>query len=132
MLTRNKKALMKNVNSKQIDYDFRHATYILDPNRVQNYRNIKGDIAGQELIFFEDNPNPVSWEDEPTDLSDKYLDDVVLVNFIQQTTDTFGKWNMPDFGFGWLSKNASRLPYFLMVGFVIYTLIKNYLAGGLI
>ena len=130
ILTRDKKAIRKRINSKNIDMEFRKATYILDPNRVQNFRDKKGRIEGQELIFFEDNPNPVSYEEKPEDLSGAYLDNVVLINFIQQTTDTFGKWNMPDFGFGWLLANPSRIPFLLMFGFVAYTLIKNYLAGG--
>jgi hypothetical protein len=133
ILTRDKKATIKNVDSKRSDYEFRKAVYILDPNRVQNFQDPNGEITGQELIFFEENPNPLSHEDEPEDLSSQYLDDVVIINFIQQTTDTFGKWNMPSFGFlTWFIETPSRIPFVLMAGLVAWTLIKNYLAGGAI
>lgn len=131
ILTRNKKAIIKKVNSKTNDYEFRKAVYILDPTRVQNYTE-QGEksVSGAELIFFEDNPNPVNHEAEPKDLSASYLDDIVVINFIQQTTDTFGKWNMGTGIFSWLGANVSRLPFFLMAGFVLWTLIKNWFAGG--
>ena len=140
ILTRDKKAIIKNVDSKRSDYEFRKAVYILDPTRVQNYQGPDGKITDQELIFFEENPNPLSHESEKkesdngesqTDLSSEYLDDVVIINFIQQTTDTFGKWNMPSFGFlTWFIETPSRIPFVLMVGLVAWTLITNYLAGG--
>lgn len=146
ILTRDKKAKIKNVDSKRSDYEFRKAVYILDPTRVQNYQDPDGKITGQELIFFEENPNPLSHESRTTetepekegdkgkkqlDLSAKYLDDVVIINFIQQTTDTFGKWNMPSFGFlTWFVETPSRIPFVLMAVLVAWTLITNYLAGG--
>lgn len=131
ILTRDKKAILKEVDSKRSDYEFRKAVYILDPNRVQNHQDPDGKITGQELIFFEENPNPLSHEETPKDLSSEYLDDVVIINFIQQTTDTFGKWNMPSFGFlTWFIETPSRIPFVLMVVLVAYTLITNFLAGG--
>lgn len=141
ILTRDKKARFKNVDSKRGDYEFRKSVYILDPGRVQNYQDPDGVIAGQELIFFEENPNPLRHEievkngdkaDSPSDLSAKYLDDIVIINFIQQTTDTYGKWDMPSFGFlTWFIETPSRIPFVLMVGMVAWTLITNYLAGGI-
>lgn len=144
ILTRDKKAKIKKVDSKRSDYEFRKSVYILDPARVQNYQDPDGKITGQELIFFEDNPNPLSHETstneeekkdnngEPKqDLSSEYLDDIVIINFIQQTTDTFGKWNMPNFGFlTWFIETPSRIPFVLMVVLVGWTLIKNYFFGG--
>ena len=131
LLTRDKRAIIKKINSKSNDWQFRKSIYILDPKRVQNYRKMgHEDVSGAELIFFEDNPNPVNHETKPKDLSASYLDDVVVINFIQQTTDTFGKWN-PSFGLlGWISANMSRMPYFIMLMFVAWTLIKNYFVGG--
>lgn len=132
ILTREKKALRKKINSKKVDYEFRNATYILDSNRVQNYKNEAGQIKGSELIFFEDNPNPLSWEEKPRDLSGDYLDDVVLINFIQQTTDTWRLWNPIDLGFlKWFTESPVRLPFFLMALLVAWTLIKDYMTGTL-
>jgi len=132
LLTRDKKAKIKRVNAKRNDWEHEKAVYILDPKRVQNFRDKEGDITGTELIFFEDNPNPVSWESEPKDLSSAYLDNIVLINFIQQTTDTFGKWNVPSLGFlKWFFDDVTRIPFSLMVGMVIWTLVKNFLAGGI-
>ncbi len=133
VLTRDKKAIIKNVDSKRGDWEFRKSVYILDPNRVQNFRDPAGEITGQELIFFEENPNPLNHEDEPKDLSSKYLDNVVIINFIQQTTDTFGQWNMPSFGFlSWFIETPSRIPFALMIGLVVWTLVSNYFTTGAI
>jgi len=130
ILTRNKKAIIKKVKTKNNDYEFRKAVYILDSKRVQNYTVSGSKISGAQLIFFEDNPNPINHEEKPVDLSDKYLDDVVVINFIQQTTDTFGKWG-GDLGiFAWLGANISRFPYFIMFGLIAWTLVKNWLVGG--
>ena len=133
ILTRGKKAIRKDVDSKRGDYEFRKSVYILDPTRVQNYQNSNGAIEGQQLLFFEDNPNPLTSTvdpitKKPKDLSEEYLEDVVLINFIQQTTDTFGKWNMPSFGFlSWFTANPTRIPFALMLMAIAYTLIADYL-----
>jgi hypothetical protein len=132
ILTRDKQAIFKKINSKKVDFQFRNATFILDSNRVQNYKNEAGQIKGAELIFFEDNPNPVSYEDEPKDLSGDYLDDVVIINFIQQTTDSFRVWNPIDLGFlQWFIKNPTRIPFVLMFLAVAWTLIRDYMSGVL-
>lgn len=131
VLTRDKKAIIKKVDSKRSDWEFRKSVYILDPNRVQNFRDPAGEITGQELIFFEENPNPLNHEDKPKDLSSEYLDTAVIINFIQQTTDTYGKWNMPSFGFlSWFIETPARIPFTLMAGLVAWTLISNYFWGG--
>jgi hypothetical protein len=132
ILTRDKKALIKNVDSKNVDHDFRDSLYILESTRVQNYTGKKGELEGTELIFFEDNPNPLTHEESPIDLSETYLDDVVVVNFIQQTTDTFG-WK---FGWDilspikWIIENPVRIPMILMVLAVLGIVIRNLLEGG--
>lgn len=132
ILTREKKAIFKNIDSKKIDFEFRNATFILDSNRVQNYKNEAGQIKGAELIFFEDNPNPLSWEEKPKDLSGEYLDDMVVINFIQQATDTFRVWNPIDLSFlSWFIKNPTRIPFVLMFLAVAWTLIRDYMTGVL-
>lgn len=132
ILTRDKKAIFKKVNSKKIDFEFRSATYILDSNRVQNFKNQVGQIKGAELIFYEDNPNPVSFEAEPDDLSGDYLNNVVVINFIQQATDTFRVWNPIDLSFlTWFIKNPVRVPMTLMFILVVWTLIRDYMSGVL-
>lgn len=131
LLTRNKQAIIKKINAKSNDWEFRKSIYILDPKRVQNYRQKgKEKVSGSQMIFFEDNPNPLNHEENPEDLSSGYLDDVVVINFIQQTTDTFGKWN-PNLGIlAWITSNMSRIPFFIMLMFIGWTLIKNYFVGG--
>lgn len=131
LLTRDKKAIRKTIDSNRNDWEFRKSVYILEPGRVQNYKEDFGAISGSELIFFEENPNPLSYESDPEDLSADYLDDVVIINFIQQTTDTVGKWNMPGLGFlGWFFEAPSRIPMSMMFGYVIYIIIKNQFFGG--
>jgi hypothetical protein len=130
LLTRDKKALIKKINSKKSNYDFRKSMYILSPKRVQNFSDEKGTIKGTELIFFENNPNPITHEEKPEDLSKTYLDDVIVINFIQQTTDTFGKWDIPSFGFfNWFIEKPARLPIVFMVLSVLFILARNYLEG---
>ena len=139
-MTRDKKAIRKKVNSVLVDFTFRNAIYIIDPIRVQNYKDIKGTLKGAELIFYEDNPNPITGkittettteQDNKEDSSGKYLDEIVIINFIQQTTDTFKNWN-PDLGFlKWFMAEPSRIPMFLMFGLVAYTLLRNYLMSGM-
>jgi hypothetical protein len=130
ILTRDKQAIFKRINSKRVDFEFRKATYILEASRVQNFKDKAGQLQGAELIFFEDNPNPVSHEEKPDDLSGAYLNNVVVVNFIQQATDTMGNWNLGGLGFGFLFDKPSRIPIYLMVLYVGYVLLRNYLTGG--
>ena len=114
-----------------MDFSYRNSTYIIDPTRVQNYKDKDGNLVGSELIFYEDNPNPINNLEVSEDLSGKYLDDVVLINFIQQTTDTEKNWNPPDLGFiKWFFDTHERIPLFLMAGFVAWTLLKNWIMTG--
>lgn len=131
LLTKERKALFKNGDAKKTDWEFRQAVYVLTPDRIQNFVNKYGMVAGSEIIFFENNPTGVSGKVEQEDKSSAYLDGVVLVNFIQQTTDTFGKWNLPSFNLKWFIETPSRLPVLLMVGMIIWALFKEAIVGFL-
>jgi hypothetical protein len=131
ILTRDKKAKIKNrVNVKKSTLDWRNSLYILEPKRVQNYSDNKGKVKGTELVFFEENPNPLTHAEKPEDLSLTYLDDIVIVNLIQQTTGTFGKWDY-NLGFlGWFTASPIRIPALLMLIAVGYIVISNFLSSG--
>jgi hypothetical protein len=133
ILTRDKKAIIKNrVNVKKSTLDWRNSLYILEQKRVQNYSGRTGKLKGTELIFFEENPNPLTHEEKPKDLSETYLDDIVIVNLIQQTTGTFGKWDY-NFGFlGWFTASPIRIPALLMIIAVGYIILSNFLSSGVI
>jgi hypothetical protein len=133
ILTRDKRAIIKKVDAKKSNYDFRKCMYILSPKRVQNYSDRNGVMKGTELIFFEDNPNPITHEEKPEDLSKTFLDDVVVINFIQQTTDTFGKWDMPSLGFiSWFTEKPARIPIAFMILAVLFIVARNALESGIV
>jgi hypothetical protein len=130
ILKKDRTVKRKNVNPNKRDFEDNKSLYILSPDRIQNYISPNGGLRGAQIIFFEDNPNGLSGEDEPEDKSALFLDDIVKINFIQQATDTFGKWEMPGLNLSWLWSNPSRLPMILMFLIVAWTLLQNYLSTG--
>lgn len=129
ILNKDRSVTTKKANPNKSDFEFRKSLYILSPDRIQNYRNDRGYHKDSEIIFFEDNPNGLSGAVEPEDKSKSYLDDVVKINFIQQATDTFGKWDLPRINLGWLFDNPERIPLILLVGAILWVVVRNYLGG---
>lgn len=132
ILKKDRTAVIRKANPNKRDFEYNKALYILSPDRIHNFESQRGVIMDSEVIFFEDNPNALSGEDNPEDKSQKYLDDVVVTNFIQQATDTYGKWEIPTIpGIGWLFERPERIPLVLMFGWVVWIVIRNMLLGGI-
>jgi hypothetical protein len=130
ILNKDRTVKRKKVNATKRDFEDNRSLYILSPDRIQNYIGPTGMLRGAQIIFFEDNPNGITGKEDPEDKSALFLNDIVKINFIQQATDTFGKWEMPSLNLSWLWANPSRIPMLLMFLIVAWTLIQNYLATG--
>lgn len=128
ILRKDRTAKERTANPNKRDFEVNRSLYILSPDRIQNFVDRNGSLQGAEIIFFEDNPNGLTGIDDPEDKSASFLDDIVKINFIQQATDTFGKWEAPNINLGWLWSNPSRLPMIFMFLIVAWVLIQNYLA----
>jgi hypothetical protein len=127
ILTRDKKAIIKKARAKKGFYKWRKQLYVLSSDRVQNFLNRKGKIAGSELIFYENNPNPVTnlKDKNKIDKSKSFLDEIVLINFIEQTTKQIDRdWGFID-SIGDFFSNPARLIIGLMVLIVILTLMRS-------
>lgn len=126
-LTRDKKVIFKKANAKRNFYKWRKQLYILSSDRVQNFLDKKGKIAGSELIFYENNPNPVTnlKDAKEVDKSQSFLDEIVLINFIEQTT------KQREIDFGWLDSirgffdNPARVVMIFMIFIVLLTLLQS-------
>lgn len=126
ILNKDRTITIKKADSNKKDFEYKKSLYILSPDRIQNYTNHRGTLIGSEIIFFEDNPNGLTNDKEGTDKSEIYLDDIVVINFIQQATDTFGKWDLPKLNLGWIFDNPGKIPMILMIGWVLWILFKEY------
>lgn len=132
ILKKDRTAVNKNADPNKRDYEYNKSLYVLSPDRIHNFESQRGVIMDSEVIFFEDNPNAISGEKDPEDKSTQYLNDVVVTNFIQQATDTFGKWEMPKIpGVSWLFERPERIPLVLMFGWIVWIIVRNQLTGGI-
>jgi len=91
ILQSNRKALIKETNPKRPYAKHQKGHYILASEAVANYE-VDGVVKGSEIIFFQGNPNPISYGsiDEKTgvieDRSGEYMDRYVMENALKQTS----------------------------------------------
>jgi len=91
ILQSNRKALINETSPKKPYTKHRDGHYILASEAVANYE-VDGVVRGSEIIFFEGNPNPISYGsiDEKTgavkDRSGDYMDRYVMENALKQTS----------------------------------------------
>jgi len=123
----------KTIKEKRIrprrDFIYKGGLYILDSSGVNLWEN-QGKIMGSEVIFFEENPLPLSIEDNGEsvyeNVSLRYLDDYVLINALKQTA------RERVITLSWLRElkdylSPQILIWILFVGVIVYGLI----VGGL-
>lgn len=131
ILRKDRTAQFKTANPKRPDYELEKSLYILSPDRIKNWTNKHGVHEGAQIIFFEDNPNGLTSKAKAEDKSLTYLDDIVKINFIQQATDTMGKWNLPSVNLKWLFERPERIPMVIMFGWVAWILFGDMIWGSL-
>lgn len=91
ILQSNRKALIKETDPKKPYTKHQEGHYILASEAVANYE-VDGLVKGSEIIFFQGNPNPISYGsiDEKSgavaDRSGEYMDRYVMENALKQTS----------------------------------------------
>ncbi len=91
ILQSNRRALINETNPKKPYTKHQDGHYILASEAVANYE-VDGVVKGSEIIFFQGNPNPISYDsiDEGTgaitDRSGEYMDQYVMENALKQTS----------------------------------------------
>jgi len=128
ILQSNRKALIKETSPKKPYAKHQDGHYILASQAVANYE-VDGVVKGSEIIFFQGNPNPISYgsidkkSGDIKDRSGEYMDQYVMENAIKQTS--LGP--RVDLGnlFSSLSwfKSPTNLVYLLMGLVIAYALI---------
>lgn len=132
VLTASKEAIIKEITPKSGHYRYRDGLYVLSPEAIANYE-FGGDIKGSEIIFFENNPNPLT----KTGISDKskdFMDDEVLVNALKQTS------HGPRLDLGGLSdilgsitsyfSSPAKIIWFLFYAVIIWAILGPLISGG--
>lgn len=128
ILQSNRKALIKETSPKNPYAEHQKGHYILASEAVANYE-IDEIVKGSEILFFEGNPNPVSYGsiDKETgavkDRSGDYMDQYVMENALKQTS-LGPKVDLSGFlaQLSWF-KSPTNLVYLLMGLVVAYALI---------
>jgi hypothetical protein len=132
-LKKNRRVGTKKIKASEGLLDFEKGYYIVSPNEINKIAKNGKLKKGSEILFFEGNTSPIPVKkpkDGDADPSSDYLDDMVYVNFLEQTGDPRTE----------RFKDAFKIirPVFTPAGFVklliglmiIGTLLKN-LVGGL-
>jgi len=128
ILQSNRKALITETSPKKPYTKHQQGHYILASEAVANYE-VDGVVEGSEIIFFQGNPNPISYSsiDEKTgditDRSSKYMDRYVMENALKQTS-LGPKVDLGNLiaSLSWF-KSPTNLVYLLMGGVIAYALI---------
>jgi hypothetical protein len=141
ILQSNRKALIKETDPKRPYTRHQEGHYILASESVANYE-VDGVVEGSEIIFFQGNPNPVSYssiqvteKDGETlvgveDKSGTYMDNVVMENALRQTS-LGPKVNLGAL-MGYLEwfKKPMNWVYGLMALSILWGLIEQFLGGS--
>lgn len=128
ILQSNRKALIKETNPKKPYTKHQEGHYILASEAVANYE-VDGVVEGSEIIFFQGNPNPISYDsiDEKTgdveDRSGEYMDRYVMENALKQTS-LGPKVDLGNLiaSLSWF-KSPTNLVYLLMALVIAYALL---------
>jgi len=130
ILQSNRRALINETNPKKPYTKHQEGHYILASEAVANYE-VDGVVEGSEIIFFQGNPNPISFGsiDEKTgdveDRSGEYMDQYVMENALKQTSlgPRVDMGNLVA-SLSWF-KSPSNLVYLLMGLVIAYALIME-------
>ena len=130
ILQSNRKALIKETSPKKPYTKHQDGHYILASEAVANYE-VDGVVEGSEIIFFQGNPNPISYgsiDKETgaiTDRSGEYMDQYVMENALKQTS-LGPKVDLGNLvaSLSWF-KSPTNLIYLLMAGVIAYALLME-------
>ncbi len=83
LLLKNREVLIKKINRKHTHIKYQKGLYVISEAEINNIES-DGRIRGTEIIFFESNPNAISYEKDK-DFSSNFLDEIVIANALRQT-----------------------------------------------
>lgn len=130
LLRKDKTAQIGNVKTKHTHIKTLGGLYVLDSLAIVNYE-LEGEVKGSEIIWFEGNPNPLTWKDGLKDSSGDFLGVMVIENALKQTSQgpTIDVGSILS-GLSWLKNPVNWV--WLMLGLtIIWSVLKNALAGSL-
>ena len=85
ILMKNREAIVKKINAKKAYFKFQSGLYVISEKNINNVE-VNGKIKGAEIIFFKGNPSAIG-PDENGDKSSAYLDELVIANALEQTSE---------------------------------------------
>ena len=89
ILRKNRKVKKVKVKASTGLLEFENGCYIITANGINRISKNEKMAKGSEMFFFEGNPSPIPIKkpdkDDVADPSAKYLDDMIYVNFLEQT-----------------------------------------------
>lgn len=130
LLRRDKTAQIGKVKTKHTHIKTLGGLYVLDSGAIVNYELDKL-VEGSEIIWFEGNPNPLTWDKGLEDKSGDFLGQMVIENALKQTSQgpSINIGGMLS-GLSWLKDPVNWI--WLMLGMAIFwSLLKNALEGSL-
>jgi len=133
ILTRAKRAIIKNINIKTDSFSFKDGLYVVTADAIANYTE-NGRVRGSEIVYFEGNPNPIT-DKGVDDSSSDFMDNLVLVNALKQTSqgprvDLSGLGDVLANVTSYLS-SPSNFIWLIFYGIIAYALITSFISGDL-
>ncbi|MHC4573387.1 MAG: hypothetical protein ACYS76_04535 [Planctomycetota bacterium] len=130
LLRKDKTAQVGKVKTRHTHIKALGGLYVLASDAIVNYA-LDNEVLGSEIIWFEGNPNPLTWDKGLDDKSGDFLGDMVIENALKQTAqgptiDIGGIMS----GLSWLKNPINWI--WLMLGLAIgWSVLKNAIAGTL-
>ncbi len=130
LLRKDKTAQIGKVKTRHTHIKTLGGLYVLDSGAIVNYE-LDDVVLGSEIIWYEGNPNPLTWKDGLADRSGDFLGQMVIENALKQTSQgpSIDVGDMLS-GLSWLKNPINWI--WLMLGVTIFwSVLKNALAGSL-
>ncbi|MHA2344849.1 MAG: hypothetical protein ACXADW_23620 [Candidatus Hodarchaeales archaeon] len=89
-LQKNRSIADKKIQASISHMEFKEGYYIVNPEAINRISKNGVLTKGSEMFFFEGNPSPIPIKKpdaKEADSSSKYLDNMIYVNFLEQTGD---------------------------------------------
>ena len=130
ILLKSRELIIHRANATRAHFRYGDGIYVITDSDIQNVDE-DGKIRGAEAIYFEGNPNAVSYtkpksrgEDE-LDPSSVYLNEIVIMNALKQT-GSGPRFDFPNI-LSYLAplKDPVTLMYILFIGVILYGVLSQ-------
>ncbi len=124
ILLKNREAVIREADATKPSFKFGGGLYIITETDIQNVRH-DGEIHGAEAIYFEGNPCAVGYKKKETEESGKFLDEIVRMNALKQTSAGPRFDFSSSLAFLGALKSPVKIVYLLFFGVIAYALIAQ-------